>query len=130
MNCEECGSNAAEVTGTTEDARTEIRCTECGFHWIHGPSPEDIKAGRTGGSKFHCPVCPYAFQDQSAPIITIGTPSKAGHRCDRTKSFRLGSTYGADPKKLDARLAEISDNQLAEWPRVLEMKRERLAANG
>lgn len=126
MICEECGSNAAEVTGTTEDARTEIRCTECGFHWIHGPSPEDIKAGRSGGTKFHCPVCLYAFHDQSAPIITIGTPSKAGHRCDRTKSFQLGSTYGADAKKLDARLAEISDDQLAEWPRVLEMKRERL----
>jgi hypothetical protein len=62
-----------------------------------------------------------------APIITIGTPSQIGHRCDRTKSFVLGATYGADPKALDRRLAQVADAELAEWPRVLEMKRERLS---
>ena len=126
MICEECGEQAAEVLGTTEDARTEIRCTACGFHRLHGPSPEDRRAGRTGGRKYHCPVCPAAFRDRSAPIITIGTPSMAGHRCDRTKSFRLGTTYGADPAGLDARLAQIDDAALRQWPRVLEMKAERL----
>lgn len=127
MRCEECDAQAAEVVGFTDDARTEIRCSACGFHWVHGPSPQDLRAGRTGGRKFHCPVCPHVFADQLAPIITIGTPSQIGHRCDRTKSFVLGATYGADPKALDRRLAQVADAELAEWPRVLEMKRERLS---
>lgn len=126
IECEECGESSADVTGLTDDARTKLRCRACGFHWTHGPSPEDIRAGRPGGTKYHCPVCPYIFQDQTAPIITIGTPSKAGHRCDRTKSFKLGATYGADEKALDQRLAQVQDEALVEWPRVLEMKRERL----
>jgi len=126
LRCQECESQAAEVVGVTEDSRTEIRCSDCGFHWVHGPSPEDLRAGRTGGRKYHCPVCPHIFMDQSAPIITIGTPSQAGHRCDRTASFQLGARYGADPKALDRRLTEVPDARLADWPRVLEMKRERL----
>lgn len=127
MRCEECGAEAAEVVGFTDDARTEIRCSACGFHWIHGPSAEDRRAGRAGSARHRCPVCPYAFRDQSAKIITHGTPSKAGHRCDRTWSFLQGPTYGADGQALDRRLAELEDVDLADWPRVLEMKRERLA---
>jgi DNA-directed RNA polymerase subunit RPC12/RpoP len=126
VKCEECESEAAEVTGLTEDARTEIRCTACGFHWIHGPSPAEKKAGRSGGTKHHCPVCVAIFSDPTAPIVTIGTPSKSGHRCDRTKSFRLGARYGASDEALDNRLVELNDQALADWPRVLEMKRERL----
>ena len=130
MRCAECDAETAEVVGFTEDARTEVRCRSCGFHWLHGPYAEDRRAGRTGGRRFHCPVCPAAFSDQSAPIITIGTPSKAGHRCDRTTSFQLGTTYGADAAALDRRLAEVDDTTLAEWPRGLEMKRERLPTTG
>ncbi len=126
MQCEECGEQAAEVVNFTEDARTQLRCTACGFHWTHGPSAAEKKAGVTGGSKYFCPVCPYAFSDPTAPILTIGTPSKAGHRCDRTKSFLLGATYGANPQALDARLVNIADEELADWPRVLEMKRDRV----
>jgi hypothetical protein len=126
LECEECGEAAAEYAGTTDDDRTKLRCTTCGFHWTHGPSAEDLKAGKTGGSKFFCPVCPHIFADQSAPILTIGTPSMAGHRCDHTKSFLLGHTYGASAEKLDARLREVSDEDLAGWPRVLEMKHERV----
>ena len=126
MQCAECGEQAAEVVDFTEDARTRLRCTACGFHWTHGPSPQDLKAGHTGGVKHHCPVCPYAFKDQTAPIITIGSPNNLAHRCDQTKSFRLGATYGADPAALDARLGKLSDEDLVGWPRVLEMKRERL----
>lgn len=125
MKCEECESHAAEVTGFTEDSRTELRCKDCGFHWVHGPSPEDLRSGRPGGTKYHCPVCPHIFSDPTAPIVTIGTPSRTGHRCDRTKSFMLGATYGASTQALDKRLAQLDDASLADWPRVLEMKHER-----
>lgn len=126
MQCAECEADDAEVVGMTDDARTIIRCKACDFHWGHGPSPEDLKAGRSGGTKYKCPVCPYIFKDQSAPILVIGTPSKAGHRCDHTKSFTMGVTYGASAEALDRRLAEVDDGDLKDWPRVLEMKRERL----
>ena len=61
MKCEECESDQAEVVRTTDDARTEIRCKACDFHWLHGPSPADLRAGRTGGSKHHCPVCTHIY---------------------------------------------------------------------
>ena len=127
MECEECGAQSARVVGLTDDDRTRIECTACGFHWTHGPSPADLRAGRSRGQRFHCPVCEYIFEDQTAPIITIGTPSREGHRCDKTKSFLLGTTYGASEKALDSRLAQIDDVALKDWPRVLEMKLERLA---
>ena len=115
----------AEVIGTTDDARTEIRCKACGFQWLHGPSPEDLRAGRKGGSKHHCPVCSFIYTDAATPIVTIGSPSKTGHRCDKTKCFAMAQTYGTSQQALDRRLAQLSEEALAGWPRVLELKRER-----
>ena len=125
MKCEECESDRAEVVGITDDARTEIRCKECGFHWTHGPSPEDLRAGRSGGSRHLCPVCSYIYTDATTPIVTIGTPSKTGHRCDKTKCFAMAQTYGTGQKALDQRLMQLSEEALTGWPRVLELKHER-----
>lgn len=125
MKCAECESDQAEVIGTTDDARTEIRCKACGFHWLHGPSPEDLRAGRTGGSKHHCPVCSHVYSDPTTPIVTIGSPSKTGHRCDKTKCFAMAATYGTSQAALDNRLVDLSEQDLAGWPRVLELKHER-----
>ncbi len=127
MKCEECESDQAEVVGTTDDARTEIRCKVCGFHWLHGPSPQDLRAGRSGGSKHHCPVCSHIYSDPTTPIVTIGSPSKTGHRCDKTKCFTMAQTYGTSQQVLDDRLAQASEEDLAGWPRVLELKLERAA---
>src|SRR5687768_10845242 len=126
VRCEECENETAEVTGFTEDARTQIRCVACGFHWVHGPADAATRSGATGGKKHHCPVCSHIYSDPTTPIVTIGSPSKEGHRCDRTKCFTMGTTYGLNVKALDARLAELTDDRLADWPRVLEMKHERL----
>ena len=128
MRCDRPGCGGiAEYVGTTDDFKTKLHCPECGHDWEYGPADEEPHvAGQIGGQKYHCPVCPDIFSDQSAPIIPIGTPSRAGHRCDQTKSFRLGPTYGASEKALDARLAAMDDGELAEWPKVLQMKKERL----
>lgn len=125
MKCEECEEHQAEVVGTTDDARTQIRCKACGFEWLHGPSPADLRAGRTGGSKHHCPVCSRIYSDLTTPIVTIGSPSKTGHRCDKTKCFAMAQTYGTSQEALDRRLAQVSEEDLAGWPRVLELKHER-----
>ena len=127
MKCEECESDQAEVVRTTDDARTEIRCKACDFHWLHGPSPEDLRAGRTDGSKHHCPVCSHIYSDPTTPIVTIGSPSKTGHRCDKTKCFAMAQTYGTSQQALDKRLAQLSEQDLAGWSRVLELKHERVS---
>ena len=126
MKCPQCGDESVKYLGVTDDAKSRLRCSH-GHTWEHGPTDEEPHIGHPGGQKFHCPVCEYIFEDQTAPIITIGTPSREGHRCDKTKSFLLGTTYGASEKALDSRLAELDDASLADWPRVLEMKRERLS---
>ncbi len=51
MRCAECDAEAAEVGAFTDEARTEVRCRACGFHWLHGPSPEDRRAQRVRGGR-------------------------------------------------------------------------------
>ena len=125
MKCEKCESHQVEVVGVTDDARTELRCKECGHIWPHGPAPEAVQSGQSGGSKHHCPVCSYIYADATTPIVTIGSPSKTGHRCDETKSFAMAQTFGTSQKALDQRLMQVSEAALAGWPRVLELKHER-----
>lgn len=126
MRCEECQGENASVTGFTEDAKTQIECTDCGFNWVHGPTTDSRTSPGSGGTKHFCPVCPSIFSDPDAPIVTIGKPNALAHRCDRTKSYALNTTYGRSDAAMDTRLATLSDADLAGWPRVLEMKRERL----
>ncbi len=125
MKCQECESESAEFLGLTDDDRSKIACTACGFFWTHGPSPEDLRAGRTGGSKHHCPVCSHIYSDPATPIVTIGPPNNLAHRCDRTRCFALGERYGLSLTALDKRLAQLNPSDLAAWPRVMEMKAER-----
>ncbi len=124
MHCPDCDSTEIDVLGLTDDAKTRLHCNSCGVEWEHGHEAEVRHKAGTGGSKHHCPVCAHLYSDPSAPIVAIGTPSKTGHRCDRTKTYQLGATYGLIPGALVRRLEELSDGDLAGWPRVLEVKHE------
>jgi hypothetical protein len=126
MECEQCGKPNAEVTGLTDDARTQLRCKECGFDWTHGPSAEDLRAGLTGGRKYFCPVCEHIYSDETTPIVTIGSRNNLAHRCDRTRSYQLGQRYGLNESAINGVLQSLDDTALADWPLVREMKRERL----
>lgn len=127
MKCAECESDSTTYLGLDEYDRSQLRCTDCGFYWSHEPSPEGLRKGIAGGQKHHCPVCAEIYADPMTPIITIGSPNNLAHRCDRTKCFHLGTTYGlANAAAIDAILAATPDTKLTNWPRVLEMKQERL----
>jgi len=124
MECPNCDSTEVEVIGTTDDAKTLLSCTACAHEWAHGGASSVPMSAQGGGSRFHCPVCSHLYSDPTAPIVTIGTPSKTGHRCDRTKTYQLGVTYGLIAGALVKRLAQLSEEDLAGWPRVIELKRE------
>jgi hypothetical protein len=126
MECAQCEQPSAEVIGVTDDARTQLRCKECGFEWTHGPSAEDLRAGKTGGTKYFCPVCEHIYTDPTTPIVTIGSPNNLAHRCDRTRSYQLGPRYGLNEAAINDVLKSLDDNALANWPLVREMKQERL----
>jgi len=70
-------------------------------------------------------MCTHIYSDSTTPIVTIGSPSKTGHRCDKTKCFAMAATYGTSQEALDKGLGQLSEQDLAGWPRVLELKLER-----
>lgn len=43
--CPECHEAAVEYVGTTEDAKTELRCTLCDHEWLHGGATKAVAAG-------------------------------------------------------------------------------------
>ena len=73
-----------------------------------------------------CPVCPRLYADPAA----AGPPTDpASHRCDRTPSYTHGVMSGLRTGALDHRLAQLSEAQLASWPLLVQLRRERLGSS-
>lgn len=43
--CPECHEAAVEWVGTTDDAKTQLRCRLCNHEWLHGGGPRAVVAG-------------------------------------------------------------------------------------
>jgi len=126
MECPKCQNTELAVARTTEQLTTILECLACGNEWPHAPA---AKAQAAGLTKYFCPVCPSIYADNTAPILTIGSPSAPGHRCDRTGSYRAGARWGRREAAMDKRLEQVTDEELTGWPLVFELKHERAATH-
>jgi DNA-directed RNA polymerase subunit RPC12/RpoP len=44
--CPQCHEAAVDYVGTTDDAKTELRCTLCDHEWLHGGAARAVTAGK------------------------------------------------------------------------------------
>ena len=72
----------------------------------------------------NCPVCSHGvYTDPSAPMAKAGSVNPANHSCVKTGTWKDKLRFGGSVSRLKQRLLDTSDEMLAAWPKVLELKR-------